>query len=78
MCVCVCALCSVEKESEEFCPGATDSLSQLNCQMVMLMMMMSCSMVDPVVVPKVEYFCSMVSSHLLTLSQLIIDGMSGS
>ena len=35
-------MCSLEKESEEFCPGATDSLSELNSQMVMLMMMMSC------------------------------------
>ena len=38
-------MCSLEKESEEFCPGATDSLSELNSQMVMLMMM-SCLLVD--------------------------------
>ena len=44
VCVCLCssldpALCGAEKEkeSEEFCPGATESLSQLTIrQMVML------------------------------------------
>ena len=39
-------MCSLEKESEEFCPGATDSLSELNSQMLMLMMMMSCLLVE--------------------------------
>ena len=51
-----CALSGVKKESEEFCPGATESFSQLNSQMVMLMMVDGRGK-SRIFLPKVEYFC---------------------